>query len=253
MKKKEKINKESKSIVNKIIIILAVLSTYIMAFLLGKITNNLILGIKDEVKDNPSIVSPTENPIINPDVKPTSSSGVSGVTKPNIEPSVEPQETINPSNTSTPDNPDELDGVIILWENNKRWEQLEELNIFKGKFYQKNYIGKIAPGFSGTYDFVLQNNSNKDINYILSFKEDNPENINMIYTVQSDGEYVLGNSSHSVYIDGVKLEEVKVLANSKVYYKLNWKWEDTNYDTQIGEKTNAKYKITIKIQATEAE
>lgn len=241
VREKKKSDKETKSIVNKIIIILAVLSTYIMAFLLGRITNNLILGIKDEVKDNPSVVTPIETP------------KTSDTTKPSIEASSKPQETISPSTTSTPESSNILDGVIILWENNKRWEQLEELNIFKGRFYQKDYVGKIAPGFLGTYDFVLQNNGDKDINYILSFKEENPENINMVYTVQSDGEYVLGNSTHSVYIDGIKLEEVKVLANSKVYYKLNWKWEDTNYDTQIGEKTNAKYKVTIKIQATEAE
>ena len=158
VREKKKSDKETKSIVNKIIIILAVLSTYIMAFLLGRITNNLILGIKDEVKDNPGVVTPIETP------------KTSDTTKPSIEASSKPQETISPSTTSTPESSDILDGVIILWENNKRWEQLEELNIFKGRFYQKDYVGKIAPGFLGTYDFVLQNNGDKDINYILSLK-----------------------------------------------------------------------------------
>lgn len=208
--------KKENKIIKRAIIIIAILSTYVMVFLLGRITNVLTLGVKDEENPDDTIVTePTKNPTYN-------SNG----------------------ELSIPD------GVITLWEGNKKWEQLEELNIFKGIFYEKDYTNKIAPGFLGTYVFDLENTWDKPITYILSFEEENPDEVNMVYKVVKEDRYVLGNDTESVYIDGVKLEKVTIPANSKIRYTLKWKWEDTSYDTEIGEKDNTEYKLKILLQAT---
>ena len=244
-------NKKEKKILKQVIIIIAILSTYVMVFLLGRITNILTLGVKDEEKPEDTVITkPTSKPTTKPIYIP-------GQT-PEVEPSTEPGETPKPSatpSTGTPtpvptSKPEIVDGIITLWEGNKKWEQLAELNVFKGYFYEKDYTNKIAPGFSGTYEFDLENNWNKPVTYILNFEEENPHNVNMVYKVIREGKYVLGNDTQSVYIDGVKLEAITIPANTKRRYQLKWKWEDTSYDTQIGQKDSAEYKLKIKLQAT---
>lgn len=220
--------KKEKKILKQIVIVIAILSTYVMVFLLGRITNILTLGVKDEEKPDDTVVTePTSKPVI----KPTSGTNQGG-------------EEDYEGETQIPD------GVITLWEGNHKWEQLEELNIFKGMFYEKDYTNKIAPGFSGTYEFDLENNWDKPVTYIVSFEEQNPDNVNMVYKVMREDKYVLGNESQSVYIDGVKLEEITIPANTKRRYTLKWKWEDTAYDTEIGQKNSAEYKLKVKFQAT---
>lgn len=219
--------KKEKKILKQIVVVIAILSTYVMVFLLGRITNVLTLGVKDEEKpdDDTVVIEPTKKPTYSPN-------------------DIEGQEPKEDEESEIPD------GVIILWEGKKKWEQLEELNIFNGIFYEKDYTNKIAPGFSGTYEFDLENTSDKPITYILAFEEENPDEVNMVYKVMREDRYVLGNDIESVYIDGVKLEEITIPANTKRRYTLKWKWEDTSYDTQIGEKNNTQYKLKVKIQAT---
>lgn len=219
--------KKEKKILKQIVIVIAILSTYVMVFLLGRITNVLTLGVKDEVNpdDDTVVTEPTKKPTYNFNDS-------------------EGQESKEDEDNEIPD------GVIILWEGKEKWEQLEELNIFNGIFYEKDYTNKIAPGFSGTYEFDLENTSAKPITYILGFEEENPDEVNMVYKVIREDRYVLGNDIESVYIDGVKLEEITIPANTKRRYTLKWKWEDTSYDTQIGEKNNTQYKLKVKIQAT---
>lgn len=266
-------NKENKNIIKKIIIVIAILSTYIMAFLLGKITNVATLGIKDKTDNNEEVVEPSKKPPHNvwgditgayqtPDANSTDDQNDEND---NSEDNNEqnnpenPSDPSDPNNPNTPDNPnnpdnpeepDDSDKIIILWQGNRKWSQLEELNIFDSKFYQTNYENKIAPGFFGTYEFTVENRGDKDVTYVMSFKEENPDNVNMVYKLMQENEYVLGNSKKNVYIGDVKLEEVTIPAKSKILYKLNWKWEDTKFDTQIGEKNSANYKLSIKIQAT---
>lgn len=219
--------KKEKNIAKQVIIVIAILSTYVMVFLLGRITNILILGVKDEEKPNDDTV------VTEPTKKPTYSSN-----------DIEGQEPKEDEESEIPD------GIITLWERNKKWEQLEELNVFKGLFYEKDYTNKIAPGFFGIYEFDLENTWDKPVTYILSFEEENPDKINMVYKVLREGKYVLGNDIESVYIDGVKLEGITIPANTKRRYTLKWKWEDASYDTEIGEKDNTGYKLKLKLQAT---
>ncbi len=218
--------KKDKKILKQAIAIIAILSTYIMVFLLGRITNMLTLGVKDEVKPGDTVITEPTN---NPSVKPTDI----------------PVTTPSPN-----EKPEEVDGIITLWEGNKNWNQLEEINVFKSKFYKKDYTGKIAPGFLGTYEFDLENNWDKPVTYILSFKEENPDNVNMVYKVMRENEYVLGNENQSVYINGVKLEQITIPGKTKIRYTLKWKWEDTAYDTELGVKDNTQYKLKVNFQAT---
>lgn len=217
--KKDNIQNKRK-IINKIILILAIFSTYIMSFLLGRITNTLTLGIKDKEDSN------NNTPVLENTAKPNLPQ------IPNYN-----KEEVN------------VDEIITLLEGNKKWSQLNELKIFESNFYGKKYEDKIAPGFYGSYEFTLQNNRNTPIRYILSFKEENPKNINMVYSVQKEGKYVLGDVNKNEYINEVKLPELVIDANSKLDYKLNWKWEDTNNDTEIAEMDIAKYRLSIKVQA----
>ena len=226
----EENKKEDKRILRKVIIVIAFLSTYIMVFLLGRITNIITLGDREatpQTVQTPDTQTPSEN------------------TK-------TPEFYVEP----IPDNTEEteeipVDGIIKLIEksSNKTWEQLEELKIFESDFYDTHYSKKIAPGFFGEYEFIVENNWNKPVKYTLKFEEENKDKINLVYKLKNGENYILGNEAQAVYLSGVKLDAVTIPAKSRTVYKLFWKWEDTDYDTELGLEATAKYKISIGLDA----
>lgn len=222
---------KQKNILKKVLIVIIFLSTYLMVFLLGRITNKLTLGESD--------FSDTSTPSVNEN-EPDNTTQNSQETDNTTQDSQEPDNTIQ--------DPQEPDRIITLLEGDKDWNKIEELSIFKNTFYNKEASNVIAPGFYGTYEFAIENKGEEDINYILSFKEENPQKVNMVYKLSSESEYILGNNTQNVYLDNVKLEEVTIPAKSRIMYKLEWKWEDAENDTKIGELGNVQYKLQVSLQ-----
>lgn len=163
----------------------------------------------------------------------------------------------NPNNVDNQNNIDKnkLDNKSNLRESNfivednySIWNS-KRLRIFTNQAYQ--YTSKIAPNLSNSYDFIIKNNSKYDLYVDIYMEEENPFNINMKYKLRSNNNYLVG--SKNKYADVSKLSQRNILikANSSKEYSLDWKWIDSDNDTEIGENINSNYKLSINIGANQ--
>ena len=157
------------------------------------------------------------------------------------------------SSTSIVPNPD------IVVDNSARFKikqgevefnELKELDIFKNKYFEDRSI--IAPGVHGDYSFTVENESESVFRYNIAFAEENPYKINMVFKLKVNGEYVVGNEKNWVQGGNFFRTELILNAKSKDIYTVEWKWEDTDHDTEIGEQGGpggAYYKMNVKAMA----
>ena len=75
----------------------------------------------------------------------------------------------------------------------------------------------------------------------------NTEDINMKYRLKMNNVYVIGTENSYVTIDEMKLDNIYVLKNSQELYTLEWKWEDSNNDSEIAKDGLATYTIYLDI------
>lgn len=134
---------------------------------------------------------------------------------------------------------------IKVYENGKEWKQSANLDIFNNPYFKYNNV--IAPGIKHRYNFNIQNTSNKKIMYFIRFKEENDKNVNLKYRLKKDDKYVLGNTNEWIYINGVTTPNNILEGKENDNFTLDWYWEDSDRDTQVGEDKNVKYKIDIEI------
>lgn len=160
----------------------------------------------------------------------------------------------NKDDEENKDNDDNQDDEIIdnearikISEDGTDWNELKELRIFYNEFYEDE--PKIAPGVSGEYKYTVENNWDKDVIYHMNFSEENPLNINMVYKLKDDGKYVFGDENTWVSHDDLNKPDIVIESGETHIYTLEWKWEHSDNDTQIGETEGAKYKIFIKVYA----
>lgn len=145
------------------------------------------------------------------------------------------------------DNVDKLD-LIEVTQDDIGWDMLEELDIFKNEKYNNKNI--IAPRSSGTYSFLVNNVTDKNLIYDLQLREINNYDINMKYKFKIENVYVAGNKDEWVDVDDVNLENIIITAGSTNLYTLEWCWIDNDsQDTKIGSLNYADYKLRIKVGA----
>ena len=135
---------------------------------------------------------------------------------------------------------------LIVFDNYKIWDN-KELRIFANPVYEYEII--IAPGSSNTYTFVIRNNNDFDVVFDIIFKEINNRNINMSYKLRSNGNYIIGTEKAYELINNKKISQVGLPAKSQKSYVLDWKWIDSDNDTQIGFDIDSTYKLSIQIGA----
>ena len=138
---------------------------------------------------------------------------------------------------------------ITVFDDYKIWDN-KELRIFTNPAYEYEEI--IAPGSTNSYVFVIRNNNNFDIIVDIDFIEKNLEKINMQYKLKSNGKYLIGDENTYLKFKNYKLEQIKIPAKSQIPYVLDWKWVDSNNDTEIGFDTSSDYKLSMQIGATES-
>ena len=142
----------------------------------------------------------------------------------------------------------EAEARLRIFEGTKEWSELKELDIFK-----KSAIhvaeNKIAPGVEGVYTYTVENSGKLAMLYNMEFTEDNPYNVNMLYKLRLNGKYVAGNENKWVNISELKQTGLQINANTIDVFVIDWKWEDTDHDTEIGKTEGANYKIHIKADA----
>lgn len=139
-------------------------------------------------------------------------------------------------------------GDILVYDKYKIWDN-KELRIFTNPAYE--YESIIAPGSYNSYAFVIRNDNDFDIEVDILFKEENLKNINMQYKLRSKDKYILGTKNNYTFIDGMKVENVKVPAKGQISYILDWKWIDNYNDTDIGFDIGSNIKLSIDIGANE--
>lgn len=135
---------------------------------------------------------------------------------------------------------------IVAFDDYKIWDN-KQLRIFSNPAYE--YESIIAPGSENSYAFVIRNNNNFDIVVDISFKEENEKNINMQYKVRNNGNYLIGTRNNYELINNKTITQIKLLAKSQKNYILDWKWIDSDNDTEIGLEADADYKLSILIEA----
>lgn len=98
----------------------------------------------------------------------------------------------------------------------------------------------IAPGSTGIYHFNVQNNTKDLLEYNLSFKEDNKYNINIKYRIKLNDKPITNDWS---YLKDIKLKKNKLESYKYDLYELEWKWFDSDNDSNIEE--DSFYKLNI--------
>lgn len=107
----------------------------------------------------------------------------------------------------------------------------------------------IYPGRQSTYYFYISNTNDYILKCNLTFEEENEEDINIVYRLR------IANASNPdepwVSIEDINKMNVTVDANSRLLCALDWKWADSDNDTEIGQRGLATY--TLKITFSEFE
>ena len=99
----------------------------------------------------------------------------------------------------------------------------------------------------GKYDFIIENTSNVPVYYKISLSDVNKDNINMKYRLKQNNVYVVGNQDVYENIEKLNLQEIKIMEKAKALYTLEWKWEETDNDLELGKQGLATYRIYIDI------
>lgn len=137
--------------------------------------------------------------------------------------------------------------IIKITENNYDIDKLEDLDIFSNPDFLNQKI--IAPMSNSSYNFVVKNTFNEKLIYSIKTEELNKLGINMKYRLRLNNVYVIGNETMYVDIQDLNLNNVILFENSSDIYTLEWKWENSNNDTRIGESEYGDYKLKLNIQA----
>lgn len=141
-----------------------------------------------------------------------------------------------------------LDNNFIVKDNYTIWSN-KRLRIFSNQAYE--YFSKIAPGVSNSYDFVIKNNNDFPVLVDISMKEVNPYSINMEYKLRSENSFLAGSSFKYVSVKKLSQKNIYLKAHSSKLYSLDWKWIDSDNDTEIGEAFDANYKLLVYVGANQ--
>lgn len=155
------------------------------------------------------------------------------------------------NNYSSNDNSTNSENGFIIYDNEVKYsKENTPLNIFtQVSYYVVN--GTIAPGSENSYQFIIRNNNKFNIKYNLEIIEENQYNINMKFKLKQNGKYVAG--SDTTYVSASELNQYLKSLSSKNYdvYTLEWKWLESENDTQIGTNINSNYALNLKMLASQ--
>lgn len=140
------------------------------------------------------------------------------------------------------------DGELSVFDKVGDFKNQQYLNIFSNPAFEMKTI--IAPGSSNAYQFVVRNGNNYNIQYNIKMKETNIYNINIKFRLKQNGKYIIGDDKTWVNADSLIIEKVKLATKSNMPYVLEWKWFDSDNDTEIGKIDDSDYKLAIQVEAT---
>lgn len=130
---------------------------------------------------------------------------------------------------------------IIVKDNTTTWEQNTNINIFN--------VDAVAPGDSGSYEFAVNNNTGGNVVYSIDFNEDNQYNVNLLYKLKMNGNYISGDENTWVNSSKLNLKNKILDAEYMDSFYLEWKWVDTDHDTIAGTTPGAKYTLNVNVES----
>ena len=143
---------------------------------------------------------------------------------------------------------DNSDRIKVKQYGTQPFEELKELDMFRNFYFHDEAI--IAPGVKGSYNFTVENDTINNYKYNITFTEENPYKVNMVYKMKLNGEYIVGSATEWKRHEDFTKYELPLNSPTVDLYEIEWKWEDTDYDTEIGETPGAYYKMHVDVQAT---
>ena len=155
----------------------------------------------------------------------------------------------NSNNFNGTTQPEEKSGLEVF-DKETEYTHNTPLSIFTNTTY---YVveNKIAPLTENAYQFVIRNHNDFNIKYILELNEENKYDINMKYRLKVNGVYVAGNDDKWLTYNELNQYNIGLSANNYDVYTLEWKWFESENDTEVGTNINSNYKLGLKITASE--
>lgn len=154
----------------------------------------------------------------------------------------------NNNSSSGQKQPTQNSGIEVL-DGKTKFSHNTPLNIFTNTTY---YVvdDKIAPLTENAYQFVIRNHNDFNIKYSLELNEENKYAINMKYRLKLNGIYVAGNDDKWLTYNELNQYNIGLSANTYDVYTLDWKWFESENDTEVGTNINSNYKLELKITAS---
>ena len=150
----------------------------------------------------------------------------------------------------TPEPEPETEGDFYVSDNEvARWNDEKNLKIFEDSSRISKVNGKIAPESTGTYRFIINNETSYSLKYNISFTENNQHNMNM--KLKKGNTYLI---DHYVSYDELNINNMTINNHDSETYYLEWKWvgDNDSNDTSIGKNAksaNIKYSLKINVEA----
>mgnify|MGYP000852029620 CR=1 FL=1 len=132
-------------------------------------------------------------------------------------------------------------GALSVNDNDKTWSNNTEIHIFN--------VSQIAPGDGSTYEFIVNNNTQGNVKYSITFNEKNVVNVNMLYKLKRNDEYIAGDETTWVKYNELNLTDRILNQYTMDTYNIEWKWIDAENDTAVGRTKGAKYGLNVKVDA----
>ena len=101
--------------------------------------------------------------------------------------------------------------IIEISDGSKKFDKQTKIDIFSNSEFNNKKI--IAPGSNGSYDFVIENKSDKKLKYDITFKDEMDNPVNMNYKLKIDGVYIHGNKDNYVSIEDLQTKDLSIMGN----------------------------------------
>ena len=153
---------------------------------------------------------------------------------------------------ATPAFSEKIEEINVL-DNKAEMDNNTPIDIFKNVKFANEKI--IAPGSSGSYEFLVKNIGSSSVSYNILFADTMDNRVNMRYRLKIDNVYIKGNENEYVTIDELNTDHIKVMANSNNVFTLDWLWVDDDVqDTYTGSRNEDQhYTLNISVLLSDDE
>lgn len=136
--------------------------------------------------------------------------------------------------------------LFVAGEDGTSWAETENIPVFMNERFGDTVI---APGMSGSYEFVFENRNAHALEFAFTFGEENEYGIRLVYRLRRDGVYIAG-SDRSLTVEELSVSGMTIEAHSSSVFEIEWQWlHNDAADTAAGE-NGAQYTLQIAFSAS---